>query len=379
MRSLARTLVVLGGLCSAVAPRVAQTADRLAIPQAASHGIAWLKSHQGADGGWHSQTYGTLRPGVGTTALVVRTLSEDRSANTTAAYEQGIAFLTKRREDAGFVVAPDGTSENAVYATALTVIALSQRPMDGSEDHLKAMQQALIAAQHRPAESMENPDAGGWASLPTARDHVNMEIPCNISATAAVVRALTARGSVPADLRDSAQAFLRRCQNRGTSTHDDGGFFFTPHIDHPLNKYPATATPNRRLHPVSYFPATCDGLAALARLNGQAPPSVDSRSIHRLTTLPGPSLRTPESLSEKSPPVAIDGLFFYSAAAFADVWQAFPSEHDKLEQLRQHFLKAIVDRQHPDGSWTNPVTTMREDDPLISTSFALLALKKLGG
>ncbi len=34
-------------------------------------------------------------------------------------------------------------------------------------------------------------------------------------------------------------------------------------------------------------------------------------------------------------------------------------------------------RQRPDGSWSNPVVTMREDEPLVASSMALVALSSL--
>jgi hypothetical protein len=36
--------------------------------------------------------------------------------------------------------------------------------------------------------------------------------------------------------------------------------------------------------------------------------------------------------------------------------------------------EALLARQRPDGSWRNPESEMREDDPLVATSFAVAAL-----
>jgi hypothetical protein len=35
---------------------------------------------------------------------------------------------------------------------------------------------------------------------------------------------------------------------------------------------------------------------------------------------------------------------------------------------------AVIAKQRPDGSWANPVTDLREDDPLLATSFAMAGL-----
>jgi hypothetical protein len=36
--------------------------------------------------------------------------------------------------------------------------------------------------------------------------------------------------------------------------------------------------------------------------------------------------------------------------------------------------EALLARQRPDGSWSNPATEMREDDPVVATAFATAAL-----
>ena len=44
------------------------------------------------------------------------------------------------------------------------------------------------------------------------------------------------------------------------------------------------------------------------------------------------------------------------------------------EGWRRQLLQAVTSEQRADGSWQNPNALQKEDDPLIATAFALLAL-----
>jgi hypothetical protein len=47
-------------------------------------------------------------------------------------------------------------------------------------------------------------------------------------------------------------------------------------------------------------------------------------------------------------------------------------------EQRQAVLAQLVKEQHAGGFWQNSCPLMREDDPLIATSFAVVALAILG-
>jgi hypothetical protein len=347
--------------------------DHPKIDMAIGRATAWLIAQQASDGGWHSETYGSYRTGVGTTAIAVRALNEVGSDHTSQSLEKGLAFLTARRDERGFVVAPDGSSDNSMYATAITARLLANRKDNKFADVRDGLLKALADAQHIERDKLTVLDVGGWASLITSLDLVSRETPCNISATTAVLMARP-----PLRDRQAAVNFVNRCRNRGPGTHDDYGFFFTPHLDHPLNKMSVAATPSGGTHPVSYFPTTCDGLLALASLDVPSSPEQRRSEIQRLITLPRPVLNTTAPSADGPPRPMIDGLYFYSAAAFGELWARFPGDRERLKPIRDEMVKTILDRQNPRrGDWTNPVTTMREDDPLIATSLAIIALRNL--
>jgi hypothetical protein len=49
-------------------------------------------------------------------------------------------------------------------------------------------------------------------------------------------------------------------------------------------------------------------------------------------------------------------------------------EHPRTIDWPRRIAHALLARQQPDGSWKNPATDQREDDPLIATSLSSAAL-----
>ena len=86
-------------------------------------GVAWLLNEQAKGGGWHSETYGALRQGSATTALVMYALSHlhsnfvDKKVNDALA--RGYQFLTPGIKKRGFIAAPDGSLDYPTYGTAM--------------------------------------------------------------------------------------------------------------------------------------------------------------------------------------------------------------------------------------------------------------------
>ena len=72
------------------------------------------------------------------------------------------------------------------------------------------------------------------------------------------------------------------------------------------------------------------------------------------------------------------GLFYYyhslasalAAAKLDEVTDASGAKHD----WRKDLAAELIRRQNPDGSWTNSNRQWFENDPNLSTAFALLAL-----
>jgi hypothetical protein len=173
----------------------------------------------------------------------------------------------------------------------------------------------------------------------------------DLSMTRFVLEALRASGvdgSDPAMTR--ARVFLERSQNH------DGGFFFSP-VTPALNK-----AGQRADRFVSYGTATADGVLAL---KASGVPDSDDRIARGIAWLDRnhQSDLVPGFDERESPQVSWSaGLRFYYAAAIARVQ---PEPRVRLPE------------QADDGSFRNANGRVKEDDPLIATTFAIYYL--IGG
>jgi len=165
--------------------------------------------------------------------------------------------------------------------------------------------------------------------------------------------------------------FLGRCQNLNTG-QADGGFFFTPRVDDPLNKAGILRTSSTQPAARSYGTATADGLIALAAcgLNSKDPRVEAAMSwLERnksLDEVPGIAAKEqPKSSSHH-------GLKFYYFCSLSRGTRLFPD--GAFSKQRQEMANLLIDLQQSDGAWINDSNAMREDDPLIATPFAITAL-----
>jgi Prenyltransferase and squalene oxidase repeat len=320
---------------------------------------AYLWSRQAEDGGWHSQTYGLLRSGQSMTPFVLAALLEVPAGVCPlpqAKLDRALAFLRSHTRADGALGLADDIPDYPNYATALAVMALAGARRPGWEAQIKPMVEYLRSQQFVEQNGWrgEDPAYGAWGMggerrPPPDTGHVDL------SMTRHVIEALRAIGVAPADpALQRAQVFITRCQN------PDGGFFFTT-TEFDTNKAGHDGKQFR-----SYGTATADGIVALLATGW---PREDARVVsaarwlkqhHRGMDVPGfvgPAYdRWPR------------GLAFYYSAASTEAFRA----------LRMNPGTQIVDglrrAQRTDGSWSNPESLVKEDDPLIATAFAVRAL-----
>ncbi len=67
-------------------------------------------------------------------------------------------------------------------------------------------------------------------------------------------------------------------------------------------------------------------------------------------------------------------MYYYYASslarAFADHRLTLPGQRHWANELAQ----ALLNKQKPDGSWENPLELVRENEPLVATAQAVIAL-----
>ena len=335
---------------------------------ALKRGVDWLLAQQAPDGGWHSTTYGQMRSGIGNTALAVYALAhlpQPLRDEVRPHFERGVKFLLANLDDRGFPRTADNSVDYPTYATALLLAALERTPDNQWLDERQKLRTFLTTT------SNANEDRGGWSSV---GNNLGTAVPsehANISATSLALEALATAGGLPATTKTNALPFLARCQNFNRPSAD-GGFFFTPAPNDPLNK--AGVLHQDTQHPTarSYGTATIDGLLAL---HACGVPTTDARTKAALNWLAQHPARNnvpgfPADSTEANLPSDAMRYYFYFSLA-----RATRQLHDPvLSKQLADAVEPIIQSQQPTGAWTNPSTAMREDDPLIATPFAVIAL-----
>lgn len=357
-----RLAVTLSLLC-ACGHEVAPSSRVASIDLALLRGGSFLVTRQGPDGAIRSRTYSALKDGWSVTpiaALALRMISQDPWI--AVSYRRAVDFVAT-------TVGPDGAARTAeevsypLYAYAIGALVL------GAPDNRRhrIAHAALIAALRRYQMTEPNgwrgSDAsyGGWGYAP----HVPRRpagaigddlLTANLSATLLSIGAL-ALGGAPADdpALIAAHGFVERCQNQ------DGGFVFS-HALPDGNKAGPSDGGYR-----SYGSMSADGLRALIRL-GTKPD--DPRIVAAIAYLE----RTfdPARNPGEFPPVAEvrrESSYYYWAWSAAHVIR-----HLHKPRWAAALADELMHRQRMDGSWRNPASEMREDDPIVATSFAIAAL-----
>ncbi|MEW4454823.1 hypothetical protein AB1L30_19310 [Bremerella sp. JC817] len=370
----------VGGLIGSLllpAVRLHSAPKATTIAAARSQGLAWLLSQQAGSGGWHSRTYGNLREGIGLTSLVLKAIAstgsqvpDDAWQAALAAGRRGVNFLMRRQDSHGLVCGPNGETDQPIYATALLLEAAAIVPEWELSESLRAkLIAALWDAQFGPAAGCQPKDEefGGWGPLPPERSARLPGDSANIAVTAHVLSVLRQYDALPEETNARARTFIDRCRGRD-------GFGFVPPADSPLNKAGMVESDGKPDVAAGYPSATCDGWLAM-QATGLFASAELRQAFEQYLAMPLPSVAEdlPERASRARQQLA--GLWFYHAARASEVAKriSLPKLSQKREQLRERLLS----QQQDNGSWQNAIATMREDDPLVATSMAVIALQEM--
>lgn len=346
---LLNALAAAGTTCAAVATGCSRRNENTPLSNAAQY----LWSQQGDDGGFHSTTYGLLRSGQSLTPFVLVALlgvPDGESSPPRGAVERALTFIKSNTNADGALGLMDETAADYPnYATALAVCAMVKARNPGYEKTIEPMVEQLRAQQFSETSGWTSQDApfGGWGMggsihRPPEAGHVDL------SMTRYVLEALQLSGvpaSDPAITR--ALIFLERCQN------PDGGFYFSP-VNPEINK--AGESGGRF---ASYGTATADGVLALRAAGVSDEDPRIAKAITWLKVHHQPD-RAP-GFDEVSGQPWGSGLRFYYAHAISRVLPDLPVE---------------LPPQSSDGSFRNSEKLVKEDDPLIATTFALYVMAR---
>ncbi len=315
---------------------------------------SWLWSRQAPDGGWHSHTYGLLRSGQSMTPFVLDPLLQIPQAPRDKV-DRALAFIhANLRPNGALGMADKDVADYPNYATALAVSALCRARGDVScmVDYLRH-QQFTEQNGWRPSD----PAYGAWGMggeprTPPDTGHVDL------SMTRYVLEALRAAGISASDPAiAAARIFVERCQNR----NQDGGFFFTT-TEFDTNKAGQEGQRYR-----SYGTTTADGILALLA-TGHEPSSDRVQSAQRWLTTHHRDMYAPGFTGGEAYARWPRGLSFYYSATVTKAYRALK------RGAPPNVIANLSAQQYPDGRFSNPENLVKEDDPLIATTFAIQAL-----
>jgi hypothetical protein len=357
--------------------------------------VDYLWSQQAEDGGWHSPQYGVLKSGQALTPFVLHALLQaenSMSSDEAGRYRRATQFILERRDARGVLGRSDPElPEYPVYSTAYGVLSFSRfqtfHELLGPDGHaaIAKMQSYLTSAQYDEGEgfSPTDPAYGGWgfreALRPGRSGHMDL------SHTRHVLEALAATpwaDGPSSAIRDKAVIFLRLVQKQPETASRqpeadegvtsvsplpfDGGFYFSPVVLE-ANKGRVEETPSP--HWRSYATATCDGILALL---AAGVPRDDERVTAAVAWLKRHSdVDYPQGVPTDHPEPWGEAIRFYHYSVRADVYRKldFPAAE------RSQLAAAIIKHQRSDGSFVNTASPlMKEDDPVLCTALAVVAL-----
>ncbi len=367
--------------------------------EALALGVDYLLKQQSPDGAWRSDVYATFKDGVALTPFAVTALQEAHDAGVrTPAVETAIRNACERLATFvkdGTVVPPADGFDYPLYTAALTLKAFSHPTATDFAKHRAAWVKYIKERQltEKLGWKPEDKQYGGWGycrvipQKPEPGKLAPTLIESNLSATLFALDALKAAGETDAEVYKAALVFLRRCQTVHASVlsnhqpwagHLDGGFHFI--YDDPTRNKAGVVPKEDASWPelfYSYGSTTADGFRALY-LCDQSDDVVQKmyrdwarnwllinfRADHH----PGTYLKTHESNR--------DAVYYYYAASVARAFRDHKLELSRGRNWREELSYALASRQAKDGSWTNPIELVRENDPIVATSSAVLALAR---
>jgi hypothetical protein len=332
-------------------------------------GLRSLMNLQGDDGGWHSQHYGTLKQGAAMTTMVLYAVSHVPESIRDPFEEQiqkAFQFLQPGLQKSGFVTNAEGSQDYPVYCTAMLLVASEKLELELDEETQARMVAYLLDSQVAEGRGFEqqHPEYGGWDVLgPDTLDGKTSGT--NVSATCYVAEALQLYND-----QSKVIASLEQCQgwlDRIVAASADGGLFFAPKLDSMNNKARWTDEENQK--PRSYGTATSDGLRIMKYCGVEADkdPWIEAQAW----LAAHPDLEQVPGFGKDDTGWRLSLKFYY----FATLAKTLPLLDSELaESFRVKLAKQLKAAQANSGLWQNQSALMREDDPIIATSFAVMAL-----
>jgi squalene-hopene/tetraprenyl-beta-curcumene cyclase len=340
------------------------------VQLAIDKGLAWLQKQQQPDGSWSNAEHPSL------TALPLIAVLREPTGKYDAQpkpefIQKALAFLrSKAQPDGGIYTA--GLSN---YNTSLCLVALLEAGNPQDEKLITAARDFVAGMQAKNMAKGELDGGIGYGSTGVSpkRQHPDLDNTLIALEALRTYRAARPQAEFAAGKDLDWQAaidFITRCQNlpeknpkASTDPVDRGGFVYYPGFS---NAAPADGSAPLR----SYGTMTYAGLLSFIYADLQKD---DARVTTALDWL------SKNYTLEENPGLGRQGLFYYYhlmakglAAAGSDKFAA--ADGKQIDWARELALK-LINLQNGDGSWVNDTARWMEKDPVLVTSYCLLALE----
>lgn len=334
--------------------------------------VGFLMSRQSEDGGFKSQSYGALKNGAATTALVLYAMShapDELVAPHRDELQKACDFLQTGIGKKGTVAAPDGTLDYPIYGSALLLLAAERLNLELPDEQRRQLVEFLIASQ--VDESFDvSPDSihyGGWDLEAASGVRGEVLKGSNIAVTSLALEALST------SMHKDAPAAVRRARQWVLGAqNEDGGFVFHTWRPHPGNKA-MWADEELREKAISYGTTTCDGVRCLSYCGFQPDDEPFTAAIAWLEK--HPDVKYVPGLETKAKETGWrEGLRYYYYFTQAKALRLLPGA--EAPRRADRLQKVLAEQQRGDGGFQNEQPRMFEDDVLIATSFAVIALSE---
>jgi squalene-hopene/tetraprenyl-beta-curcumene cyclase len=348
---------------------------KLEIERSLSKGVTWLNNEQNAtSGSWGEADYPAL------TALALRSTMGHPDLSVVNQFssnqKKGFSFLLSKVQSDGGIYGKG----LACYNTSICMMALLQSKNPEYNDVIKSSRRFLVNQQSDFDQKgkTDNTFDGGvgygsrWAHSDLSNTHLAME------ALFYAKKTLQSKESEDLDLDwDAAISFVSKCQNLSstnqekwvsTQKEDEGGFVYFPGSSMAGERERADGSIALR----SYGSMSYAGLLSFiyAEMDDTDPRLKAVRTW----------LKENYSISE-NPGMGPQGLYYYyhtmaKALSLSGI-EHILDKNGKKRDWRKELALELLNKQSPEGYWLNENGRWWERDPVLVTSYAILALERV--
>ncbi|MFO7937756.1 MAG: prenyltransferase/squalene oxidase repeat-containing protein [Kiritimatiellia bacterium] len=335
--------------------------------KAVAKGVEWLQKSQKNNGSWSNERF----PALSALSLWALTASKKSDCKTV---DSAVKFLTEHvQPDGGIYRKVPGQKGGGLsnYNTAICMTALYETRRKDIDKIIRDARTFVASGQHTGDDVYKGGFGYDRDTNRAYTDLMNTHFSMEALRRTQGVEDTRPAGEKRADLKwDEALTFVEQLQSPKEAGKDQQGGF----VYHPTDPKAGTVTNAvGKVFLRSYGSMTYAGLLSMVYAKV---PANDPRVISAL------DWAGKHWTLEENPGMGQQGLYFFfnviSRALTAAGRETIPGEQGDI-QWRKELVERIVALQKADGSWVNNNGRFWENDPVLSTSYALLALEFAAG